>query len=236
MASKQGIPQGYVLLPLLFLFYLDDRASAVGAPQVSLFSDDVAVWTQDTDLERVSSKLQKGLDAVASWCPLWKMELSDKKSECSYFPTNMHEARRRPTPYLSRQQIKYNQNPIFLGITYDQHFTFGLHASIIGSKMKQQAGALRCLASTDWGYEKYILRSAYIAMGRSTVEYAAAAWLQWVLISTMEKLEMCQRYAGRAITGQINMTHVKAILAEADLSTVAIRATKLITIAMEKSL
>ena len=69
-----GIPQGSVLS--LFLFYIDDLASAVGAPPVCLFADDVAVWTHDTDLERATSKLQKGLDAVASWSTSWKMRLS----------------------------------------------------------------------------------------------------------------------------------------------------------------
>ena len=47
---------------------------------------------------------------------------------------------------------------------------------------------------------------------------------------------MCQRYAGRAITGQIKTTPAEAILAEADLPTIATRATQLNTILMEKSL
>ena len=79
---KQGILQGSVLLPLLF--YIDNLASAVGVPQVSLFADDVAVWTQD--LERVASKLQKGLDAVASWSTSWKMKLSVKYQSVPSLP------------------------------------------------------------------------------------------------------------------------------------------------------
>ena len=47
---------------------------------------------------------------------------------------------------------------------------------------------------------------------------------------------MCQRYAGRAITGQFKTTPTEAILAEAFLPTVAKRATKFSTIAMEKPL
>ena len=89
---------------------------------------------------------------------------------------------------------------------------------------KKSDGALRYLASTDRGYEKSIVRYTYIVMGRSTVEYAAAAWLPWASHSTMEKLEMCQRYARRAITSQIKTTPVKAILAEHVLPTVATRA------------
>ena len=157
MTLKQGVPQRSVLSPLLFLFYIDDLASEVGAPQLSLFTDDVAMWTQDTDLERVISKLQNRLDAVASWSTSWKMELSAQKSECFFFTTNRHEAKWRPALFLSRQQIKYNLNPKFLEITYDRQLTFVLHASIVGSKMKQQAGVLRSLTSADWVYEKSIL-------------------------------------------------------------------------------
>ena len=120
--------------------------------------------------ERATSKLQKGLDAVTSWSTLLKMKLLAQKSECSIFYTNTHEERWRPALYLSRQQIKYNPNQKFLGITYDRQPTFGLRASIVGRKIKQQAGALRFLASTDWGYEKSIIWSTYIATGRSTVK------------------------------------------------------------------
>ena len=37
--------------------------------------------------------------------------------------------------------------------------------------------------------QKSTLWSTYIATGRSTVEYAGAAWLPWVSLSRMEKLE-----------------------------------------------
>ena len=72
-------------------------------------------------------------------------------------------------------------------------------------------------------------------MSRSTVEYSSAAWLQWVLLSTMLKLKMSQLYAGRAIIGQVMTTPSEAIIAEADLPTIATKATQLSTTAMKKS-
>ena len=181
-------------------------------------------------------KLQKGLDAVASWSTSFKMDLSAQKSECSFFNTNKHEAIWRPALCLRRQQIKYNPNPKFLGIAYGRHITYGLHACNVGSKMKQQATALSCLASADWGYDKSILWYIYIATVGSNIEYAAAAWPTWVSISTMEKLEICESHAGRAIIGEIKSTPIEAILAETDHPTVATRATLASTMAMKKSL
>ena len=59
------------------------------------------------------------------------------------------------------------------------------------------------------GVDRLRLRSSYLATGRSNVECAAAAWLQLVSLSTIEKVEMCQRYAGRAIIGQVKITPLK---------------------------
>ena len=83
---------------------------------------------------------------------------------------------------------------------------------------------------------KSILRLAYIVTGRSTVEYAASAWLPWISLSTIEKLLMYQRYAGMAIAGHAKTTSAEAILAEANLPTVATRATQLNAIAMDRFL
>ena len=58
----------------------------------------------------------------------------------------------------------------------------------------------------------------------------------WASLSMVKKLEICQMYAGCAITGQVKMTPAEAILAEADFPTIATKATQLCTIAMEKSL
>ena len=76
---KQGVRHGSILTPHLSLFYIDELASAVGITLVSLFADDVAEWTQDTDMKKVTSKLQTGLDVPTSWSTSWKMNLSAQK-------------------------------------------------------------------------------------------------------------------------------------------------------------
>ena len=84
VTMKQGVSLGSVQSPLIFLFYIDDPASTIEVPQVRLFVDGVAVWTQDTDMERATSKLQKGQDAVTSWSTSWKMsKLHNRRGKSS---------------------------------------------------------------------------------------------------------------------------------------------------------
>ena len=84
---RQGATQGSVLLPLLYLFYIDDLASAVRAPLVRILADDVVtVWMQDTDLKRAISKLRKRLDVVISWSTSWKMKLPYKHKSVPSLP------------------------------------------------------------------------------------------------------------------------------------------------------
>ena len=179
--------------------------------------------------------MQTNLNHIAEWIKRWKMELSVQKSECSFFTTSTHEASWRPNLKLSGHALEYNPFPKFLGVTNDRQLIFAPHATTVSGKLRRQASALRCLATTEWGYDKQTLRATYIATGRSAVEYAAAAWLPWVSSSTMEKLETCQRFAERTITGQVKTTPVEAILAENNLSKIGTRTTQLCAIALEKS-
>ena len=157
------------------------------------------------------------------------MKLSVLIAECSFFTTDTHDARWRLALHLSRQQIIYNPCQTFLGNTYNQQLTL-VYISPLSAASIEVPGVNRLY------HEMFILRCTYIATGRSTVEYVAAARLTWVSLSTLERLDMCQRYAERVISGQIKSTPVEAILARADVPTFATRTIQLSTIAMEKSL
>ena len=159
---------------------------------MSLFADDVGVWSQASGLQQAEQSLQTTLNHIAEWSKRWKMEFSVQKSECSFFITSTLEASWRPNLNLSGHAFKYNPIPKFLDVIYNRQLTFASSAATVGEKMRRQASALKCLATTDWGINERTLRATYIAKGRSSVEYAAAAWLPWVSSSTMEKLETCQ--------------------------------------------
>jgi len=145
---------------------------------------------------------------------------------------NSHEAKWRPSITIEGRPLKYNPTPTFLGIKYDRQLTFGGHVEEVTKKVKRRAQAIRKLGNTDWGYEKEVLRGTYIAVGRSVIEYAAPAWIPWISKTNLA----AQRYAARAVTGQLKTTPAEAVLIESDLPSIKTRSRQLAISAFDKAL
>ena len=186
-------------------------------------------------MEAAQERIQGAVDAVSKWSARWKLQLSAEKCECAFFSTNSHEAKWRPSITIEGRPLKYNPTPTFLGIKYDRQLTFGGHVEEVTKKVKRRSQAIRKLGNTDWGYEKEVLRGTYIAVGRSVIEYAAPAWIPWTSKTNLENLEAAQRYAARAVTGQLKTTPAVAVLIESDLPSIKTRSMQLAISAFDKA-
>ena len=73
-AVTSGVPQGSVLAPALFLFYIDGLPTNV-VSTTRLFADDTMVYSTD------GQQLQQSLAHLETWAKEWKMEFNAIKSE-----------------------------------------------------------------------------------------------------------------------------------------------------------
>ena len=65
----QGLPQGSVLSPLLFIFYINYLANILPANTVNcLFADDVSILSSHTDRSKAGAAVQAAVDIVIDWC------------------------------------------------------------------------------------------------------------------------------------------------------------------------
>ena len=78
---KAGVPQGYVLSPLLFLIYVNDLPT-LHHKQNSLFqvADDTAQWALNLNICFAGKFLQQDLLYLAMWCAKWRIKLNPKKT------------------------------------------------------------------------------------------------------------------------------------------------------------
>ena len=82
--SSSGVPQGTVLIPSLFLIYVNDLPECVNHSKIRLFADDCIVYRcihnqQDTKL------LQEDINAIQTWTSTWQMKFKIFKWHSKHF-------------------------------------------------------------------------------------------------------------------------------------------------------
>jgi hypothetical protein len=59
MEIKQGVPQGLVLRPLLFLLYVYDLRLNIHGANLVMFADDINALIMDSDLGALQNKIDR---------------------------------------------------------------------------------------------------------------------------------------------------------------------------------
>ncbi|XP_043204749.1 uncharacterized protein LOC122371992 [Amphibalanus amphitrite] len=227
---KEGLPQGSVLAPLLWLIYVNDIDE--GLPEGvsrSLFADDVALLADARTPEECDAHLQPCLDSIGAWLTRWKVTPSVSKCTSTLFSLDPKQQRGRVRPNLKLhgQEITATEHPTFLGIKFDPQLTFAEHVSDLKAKMARRRRCLQAMAGKTWGSHRRTLRTAYIGYVRALFDYGAAVVGTHAAPSVRERLEAEQNKCARLITGCIRLTRTDALLAEADLPPLSLRAKQL---------
>ena len=72
MCLKAGVPQGSVVGPLLFLYYINDQTGNISS-DMRLFADDSSLFTRVKGVNQTHDSLVKDLQSVTLWAHQWKM-------------------------------------------------------------------------------------------------------------------------------------------------------------------
>ena len=217
---QQGLPQGSVLSPLLFLVYINDLVETVarGGVKVSAFADDLAVWHTGRTVEECRRRLQEASDRVAEWSEEWLMKVSVGKCAVKLFSKDKRDQEMRGLEVRLRgEEVQKDPTPGFLGVIYDTEFTFQKQVEKVVRKAEAGVKLLRRLAGKAWGWSRSLLRLTYMATVRAGILYGSPAWAPWVSESVWAKVERAQLEAARVIGGTLRSAPKEAVLAEADL-------------------
>ena len=232
----QGLPQGSVLSPLLFLFYINSLAELLPKHTVNaLFADDVRILATAPTIKAAREKAQKTVNIVSEWSKEWRLTLNSSKSESSLFTTNRKEAKESVAIFIDKKKICFNKTPKFLGVYLDRELTFVKHISEITTRSTAKLRMLGALSHTTWGCLKHDLMKVYFSHIRSVMDYAAPGWQPWLAASNMEALEVVQNKALRIVTGNVQKSRVSARRKEAVTPSYATMSKRTILRSVEKA-
>ena len=195
---ESGVPQGSVLGPTLFLFYINDLAENLSS-KIRLFADDTIAYlviNSMTDTE----VLQSDLDRLAVWEKNSRMEFHPEKC-------NVISISRKRDPILQNYTLhghllEHVTSAKYLGITINSNLNWDEHINNTTTKANKTLGFLRRNLKIS---SKNVKEKAYNSLVRPLVEYASTVWDPYTK-AKIHQLEMVQRRGARFVTGRHSCT------------------------------
>ena len=217
---KEGLPQGSVVSPLLWLFYINDVTtplSVLPEVQVSLYADDLALCVRGRDAARLASTTQQALNMISDWADDWSMTINSNKTESLLISTHPLECAGKFDPHLSikGEPVRCSSEPVFLGVTFDSTLSFQAHGRKICDRVSRRVGLLRRMRGRPWARRYDLLRQAFLAYVAPVALYGASTWTSFAAPTTIGKVQAQLNGGLRTALGCPRGTNNAVLLAEA---------------------
>ena len=162
---KQGVPQGSVLSPLLFIFYIADMLIDTAGIKFKV-ADLSQIFVITDNQSTTCLTVEQILNAVEKWCRTWRIQLNGTKTEI--VPTNLDV--NLLVFKLSGEKRKRNYETKILGLTADDSFSFKRNAEKITARCKGRWKEMGIHSNKKKGLSRNTLVLLYISFVLPTLK------------------------------------------------------------------
>lgn len=134
-----GVPQGSILGPILFLFYINDITKCSNILKTTLFADDTTLSMSHSKLENAIPVVNNELEAIYKWTINNRLSVNLEKTETmliSNLPNNETNSR----IVFGGQDLLLTDCSTFLGVRLDNKLKFDNHISHVVGKLSKNIG------------------------------------------------------------------------------------------------
>ena len=204
---EQGVPQGGVLSPTLFLIYINDMARGLNKNvSKALYADDLALWSKADSSATAGVRVQQALHTLENWTKDWLLSVNERKTTFTVFTLSTKQ--KIPKLLWNNHPLVHDETPTYLGITLDQRLTWKKLTKKCQTRAKLRLGLMKKLAGTSWGCDEKILKKVYQGRIRPVLEYGMASWTT-TAPSNFDNICRAQNQALRIMTGGMRSTPIK---------------------------
>ena len=137
-----GVPQGSILGPQLFLLYINDIVKTSNKLSFILYADDSTIlFTYDYQTPNPELILNKELQHISDWITSNRLQLNVNKTQCILYSNQTNP---QPTPdiLLNNCILTFSKTTNILGLIFDDKLKFDSHIKSIRTKIARGIGLI----------------------------------------------------------------------------------------------
>jgi len=171
--QHNGLPQGFVLAPVLFNLCSNDLPVTHG--RKFIYADNTSRYSRPI-LQRNGMHLSSDMVRMSHFCQQWRLKPTASKTISSVFHLHITSATRELSVYLDGLRLRHECHPSYLEVTLDRMLSYREHLTKTAGKLKNRNNLLVKLAGSTWGASANTLLSSALVLCYSTAEYCAPGW------------------------------------------------------------
>lgn len=210
---KDGVPQGSILGPFLFLICINSMASLKLCGKLQLFADDLALVYSCNSVDELKLEMENDLDNVTNWLSTHRMTMNISKTHYILFDgrKKLDAFTKNNTRIIfNSQQIVRVEESKYLGLIIDEKLNFLSHINHIKSKIRPMIYAIKRTRPFINSFTGEILYFSYIY---SHLIYLNKIWSA-ANNEEIKTIEIFQRKAVKCIYKFPNLKPTKEIYNE----------------------
>jgi hypothetical protein len=207
-----GVPQGSVISPVLFNFFVSDFP--MSAPLTTSYADDFTIAISGPKVPPLERAATEHLTDVAAWSTEKQLTIAPTKSHTTLFTSQTQQSHHIPDVHYGATQVELKRRHKILGVTLDTHLTFTPHITTVATNAAPRLRIMKALAGTSWGHHKESQLVTYRSMIRPLFTYAAPIWFPNSSSAAIRNLQSIQNSALRIATGSHKMAFTSHLHAE----------------------
>ena len=134
---NQGVPQGSVLGPLLFLLYVNDLPLQIKGANLIMFADDINVLVTDSDVNNLHKKLHQATSGLEAWFHRNNLIANIEKTGMMSFHSRQVKSPEKPQVSINGTNITYISYTKFIGIYLTETLNWNTHIEVLATMLSK---------------------------------------------------------------------------------------------------